>query len=100
MTVKEITDVEFEAEVLNSAETVLVEFGAKWCGPCKKQLPVLEQFAQDENVKVFKVDIDEDPALAKQFSIKNIPAIFAFKDGKVTQSLTGLTNATKLKTLL
>src|SRR4051812_21537338 len=95
---KSVNEQEFQTLVLESKDVVVVEFGAQWCGPCKKQVPVLEQFSTETSVPVFKVDVDECPALAKTYGIKNIPAVFSFKDGKVHQSLTRLSNVTKLKT--
>ncbi|MBQ8304738.1 MAG: thioredoxin [Blautia sp.] len=89
MAVVTITGSNFEAEVLKSDKTVLLDFWASWCGPCKMLSPVVDQIA-DENpdVKVGKVNVDEEMDLARQFNVMSIPTLVVFKDGKqVNQSV-------------
>ena len=89
MAVVKITGSNFEAEVLKSDKTVLLDFWASWCGPCKMLSPVVDQIA-DENpdVKVGKVNVDEEMDLARQFNVMSIPTLVVFKDGKqVNQSV-------------
>lgn len=85
-----ITVSNFEEEVLHADKPVLVDFWADWCGPCRMLAPVLEEIARDYEgtVKVGKVNVDEQMALAQQFGVTSIPLLVLFKDGKpVAKSL-------------
>lgn len=85
-----ITVSNFEEEVLHADKPVLVDFWADWCGPCRMLAPVLEEIARDYEgtVKVGKVNVDEQMALAQQFGVASIPLLVLFKDGKpVAKSL-------------
>lgn len=81
----------FEQEVMNSEKPVLIDFWANWCGPCKMLGPVLEEIAQErDDVKVCKVNVDEEPLLATQFGVMSIPAVFIIKNGEVTDKTIGV----------
>lgn len=90
-TVKDITESQFEQEVIKETLPVLVDFWAPWCGPCKMLGPVLEDVASsnDNRLKVVKVNVDENPDLAQRFEVMGIPSMFLFKDGEVVDSFTG-----------
>lgn len=76
----------FQQEVLNSQEPVLVDFWAPWCSHCRVLNPILEEFAQEaEGVRIGKVNIDEEPELAKQYGIMSIPTVLYIKDGSVVE---------------
>jgi len=97
----EVNDSNFDVEVKNSKDAVLVEFGATWCGPCKKQLPILESFSEKHNnVKVVKVDVDQSPNISKQYGIRSVPTVMVIVDGNVRSSRTGLTDLQKLESML
>lgn len=82
----------FENEVEKSSLPVLVEFGASWCGPCKRQLPILEDLAKDysDKLKVVKIDIDDSPELANKFHIRSVPTLMIFDGGNCLHSQAGL----------
>ena len=85
-----ITKENFEAEVLRSDKPVLVDFYATWCGPCKMVAPILEEIAQErEDIKVCKINVDEEQELAAQYQVMSIPSLFVIKNGEVTNQALG-----------
>lgn len=85
-----ITKNNFASEVLQSDKTVLLDFWASWCGPCRMLSPIVDQVADERpDVKVGKVNVDEQPELAGQFGIMSIPALLVFKDGKLVNQAVG-----------
>ena len=90
MSVLHITKETFEKEVLQSDKPVLLDFFAVWCGPCKMIAPVLDESAEErEDIKVCKVNVDEEPELAAQYQVSSIPTLFVIKDGKITNQSLG-----------
>ena len=87
----EFTTDNFVAEVLEAKGTVLVDFWATWCGPCRMQTPILEAFAAEHpEIKVGKEKVAEQPELAEKFGIMSIPSLLVFKDGKLVKTAVGL----------
>ena len=87
----------FEKEVLNCSGVVLVDFWAEWCGPCKMQLPVLEEISSEmTDVRVCKVNVDENNELAIKFGIRSIPTMMIFKNGEKVNQLVGLKQKNEL----
>lgn len=86
-----VTKETFKDEVLHADKPVLVDFWAQWCGPCRMLAPVIEEIAvENTDIKVCKVDIDEQPELAEQFGIMSIPTLAVFKGGQLTGSSSGV----------
>ena len=100
--VKEFTDSNFETEVLNSAQPVLVDFWAEWCMPCRMLTPTIEKLARDYNgkVKVGKLDTDANRDVAVKYSINAIPTVILFKNGQVAQKFVGLRQEKEFKEVL
>jgi thioredoxin 1 len=86
-----VTDQNFEQEVLQSSLPVLVDFWAEWCGPCRMVAPIVEQVAQENagKLKVVKLNVDENPQTPPKFSIRGIPTLILFKDGKPAATQVG-----------
>jgi thioredoxin 1 len=85
-----VTGENFESEVLKSDKPVLVDFWASWCGPCRAVAPVLDQIAEEnDNVRIAKLNVDEQQQLAYQFQVSSIPTFILFKDGKMADRMMG-----------
>ena len=87
-----LTDSQFSENVLNSKGLVLVDFWAEWCGPCRQLGPILEAIDEEmgNDVKIYKMNVDDSPETASQFGIRSIPTMFLFKDGKQVDTKVGL----------
>ena len=100
MSVVVLNEENFANEV--SSGVVLVDFWAEWCGPCQMMLPILSDFAQDiwEKVKVGKINVDENPALAQQFRVMSIPTLIVLKDGKPVEMMVGVKQKQELNEIV
>ncbi len=89
--VQEITDSNFDAEVLQSKTPVLIDFWAPWCGPCRAIGPVVEQLAGEYSgkLKVVKMNVDDNPQTPSRYGVRGIPNLIVFKDGKVHEQIVG-----------
>jgi thioredoxin 1 len=97
-----VTDQTFEADVLRSEGTTLVDFTAEWCGPCRALSPILDRLAETlgGRVSIAKVDIDESPALAERFAIRSVPTLLLFQNGHLVDRVVGLLPRNKIEQLL
>jgi thioredoxin 1 len=88
----EVTDATFEAEVLNSDKPVVLDFWAEWCAPCRQLTPIIEQLAEKyrDQIKVVKLNIDDNPVTPGRYEVRAIPTILAFQNGRVIQQLQGV----------
>lgn len=90
MSALKITKNNFKEEVLNSDKPVLIDFWASWCGPCRMVGPIIDEIAQENSdIKVCKVNVDEEPELASEFHIMSIPTLVVMKDGQVMRQSMG-----------
>ncbi len=101
MAVVHVTVENFEEEVIKAESPVLIDFWASWCGPCKMLSPIVEELADElTNVKICKVNIDEQGALAEKFSVMSIPTLLVFKDGEVVNKAVGMKPKAKILEML
>ncbi len=101
MSVINISKNNFREEVINSEKTVLLDFWAPWCGPCRMVGPVLDEIAQERtDIIVGKINVDEQPALAEQFRVMSIPTIVVMKDGKIVNQAIGARPKSQILALL
>jgi len=90
MSIVSINSNNFESEVLNADSVVLVDFWADWCGPCRMLAPILEEISDERaDVKICKVNVDEESELATKYNIMSIPTIIVFKDGEIFKRVVG-----------
>jgi thioredoxin 1 len=98
----ELTDQNFEEQVLKSDQPVLVDFWAPWCAPCRMMTPAVEAIASEYTgrAKVGKVNVDDNLSLAGRYNIRGIPALLLFKDGQIREQLVGATSKDAIKKML
>ena len=89
--ISKVSQDNFQSEVLESSQPVLIDFTAVWCGPCKMLDPVVKQLANDWDgkVRVFKLDVDDNPDLAMNYQVMGVPTLMLFKDGQPVERVTG-----------
>ena len=90
-TALDVTDATFTDQVLNSEDTIMVDFWAEWCGPCRAVSPILDQIASEHSskIKIVKLNVDDNPQIAMKYQITSIPAMKVFKGGEVVKTIIG-----------
>lgn len=98
----ELNDVNFDSEVKRSTQPVLVDFYATWCGPCRSQLPIMDEIAKEYSGKarVGKMNVDDGRIKSAELEVSSIPALFLFKDGQVVEKMVGLHTKSQLSEIL
>jgi thioredoxin 1 len=88
---KDVTDETFADEVLNSTDTIMVDFWAEWCGPCRAVSPILDQIASEnaDKIKIVKLNVDDNPLTAMKYQITSIPAMKVYRNGEVVKTVIG-----------
>jgi len=88
---KTVTDASFAEDVLNSSDTIMVDFWAEWCGPCRAVSPILDQIATEhsDKIKIVKLNVDDNPQMAMKYQITSIPAMKVFRGGEVVKTVIG-----------
>ncbi|MBR5219271.1 MAG: thioredoxin [Clostridia bacterium] len=101
MSVITVNKENFQKEIMESDRTVLVDFWASWCGPCRMVAPIVDEIAEEHpEIKVCKINVDEEGELAAQFGVMSIPSLFVIKDGKVTNQSVGALPKNQILALL
>ena len=101
MSVITVNKENFQKEIMESDRTVLVDFWASWCGPCRIVAPIVDEIAEEHpEIKVCKINVDEEGELAAQFGVMSIPSLFVIKDGKVTNQSVGALPKNQILALL
>jgi thioredoxin 1 len=100
--VNEVSEKDFETEVLQSAQPVLIDFWAPWCGPCRMITPIVEQLAGENagSAKVAKINVDDSPNIAATYGVNSIPTIMIFKNGEVVDRFVGVQPKSRLQDAL
>lgn len=88
---RDVTDATFAEEVLNSSDTIMVDFWAEWCGPCRAVSPILDAIAQEnpDKLKIVKLNVDDNPQMSMKYQITSIPAMKVFRGGEVVKTVIG-----------
>ena len=101
MAAMNITRSSFENEVIRSEQKVLLDFWAPWCGPCRMAMPLIEEIAKERtDIRVGKINVDEEPKLAEDFGIMSIPTVVVVKDGQVAGQSVGMRSKAQILSLL
>lgn len=98
MEVLKITEKNFQEEVIESDKTVLIDFYADWCGPCKMQSPIIDEIADSrQDIKVGKINVDENQDLASRYNVMSIPTLIIMKNGEIKEQFVGLTGKEQIE---
>jgi thioredoxin 1 len=101
LNVRDLDEIALDDELVQSAEPILVDFWAPWCGPCRAMSPAVEAAAQTlrGTAKVYKINVDENPSVSPRFNLRGIPTLILFKDGREARRLVGLSSKEQIEAL-
>ncbi len=100
MVIRKITTEDFDQEIVQEKGTALIDFYADWCGPCQQMAPMMEELAEEIDVQILKLNVDEEPNLAQKYGIMSIPTLIFFREGQAEKKSIGVVDKAEIKEMI
>ncbi len=100
MVIRKITTEDFDQEIVQEKGTALIDFYADWCGPCQQMAPMMEELAEEIDVQILKLNVDEEPDLAQKYGIMSIPTLIFFREGQAEKKSIGVVDKAEIKEMI